>query len=79
MPRCAMSRKPIAIDHFSVSQQLGFKKVYYCWCGASLDLNQNKHMPVRRWVQEHEACEMPHEWYGTYTDKKLAVGPSIGY
>jgi hypothetical protein len=54
-----MPRKPIAIDHFHVTQQLGFKKVLHCWCGATFDENQNfKRGSKRRWTQEHEDCEI---------------------
>jgi hypothetical protein len=67
-----MSRKQIAIDHFHVTQQLGFKPVLHCWCGAVLDLNQNKRSSIRRWASEHEACELPTR--GTPTKEKLAAG-----
>jgi hypothetical protein len=67
-----MSRKQIAIDHFHVTQQLGFKPVLHCWCGATLDLNQNKRrQSTRRWTDDHRECELPID--GTPTYEKLAM------
>lgn len=69
-----MSRKPIAIDHFSASQQLGFKMILHCWCGDVLDLNLplKQRLSIRKWIQEHEQCELPMDGSPTY--EKLAAG-----
>jgi hypothetical protein len=49
------------IYHFHVTQQLGFKQVVHCWCGAVLDLNQQykQRATTKAWLAEHEWCESP--------------------
>jgi len=34
------SEQEQVVSHFNVTQQLGFKPVLHCWCGATMDLNQ---------------------------------------
>jgi hypothetical protein len=48
------------INQFHSTQQLGYKKILYCWCGASLDLNKNDYRALRKFRLAHEGiCEMP--------------------
>jgi hypothetical protein len=47
---------------FHTTQQLGYKKILYCWCGASLDLNKNSYKALKQFKLAHEGvCEMPVE------------------
>jgi hypothetical protein len=43
---------------FHTTQQLGYKKILYCWCGASLDLNKNSYKALKAFKLAHEnICE----------------------
>lgn len=48
------------VCQFHVTQQLGFKPILYCWCGASIDTNKNSWQALRKFKLAHEGmCEMP--------------------
>jgi hypothetical protein len=55
----AMSKQATKqVYQFHTTQQLGFKKILYCWCGASLDLNKNDYRALRKFRMAHEGvCE----------------------
>jgi hypothetical protein len=46
-------------DHWHVTQQLGFKPILYCWCGASCDLNKNSRKAIKAFKLAHDDCEQP--------------------
>jgi len=52
---------PVRIDHFHVTQQLGFKPILHCWCGATLDMGLNHKGAQRKFAQAHEECKPPEE------------------
>ena len=45
------------VAQFSVTQQLGFKPVLHCRCGASLDLNINPKRVLHSFRLAHEGCQ----------------------
>jgi hypothetical protein len=57
----AMSKQATKqVYQFHTTQQLGFKKILYCWCGASLDTNKNDYRALKAFRLAHEGvCEMP--------------------
>lgn len=46
------------VSHFNVTQQLGFKPVLHCPCGASMDLNLrgNNRNALKAFKLAHETC-----------------------
>jgi hypothetical protein len=45
-------------NQFHTTQQLGFKQILYCWCGASCDMNKNSKQALRQFYLAHaDVCE----------------------
>ena len=51
------SEQSQTVSQFSVTQQLGFKPVLHCKCGASLDLNINPKRVLHAFHLAHEGCQ----------------------
>jgi hypothetical protein len=53
------SEQEQVVAHFNVTQQLGFKPVLHCTCGATMDLNLrgNSRHALRAFRLDHEGCQ----------------------
>jgi hypothetical protein len=65
------------VAHFSVTQQLGFKPVLHCPCGASLDLNLNPKRVLQAFNLAHADCISGEE--ASWADLNAAPGSSASW